>query len=146
MQRTGVKLLPRFQKLDRTRQRLLIEAVATLTFISVALHLLPFKRAIRLGAVRISPRHPGSKVEDVIWAVEAAARRLPWTIVCIQSGISAQRMLRRRGKEAILHYGVGNGRRSENLEAHVWVAVDGQPVIGGEEARAFAPVAAFPSD
>jgi hypothetical protein len=80
----------------------------------------------------------------VVSAIETAARRLPWRVVCIQKGIAAQRMLRRRGLDAVLHYGIGNDRDRDRLDAHVWVSVDGAPVIGGEEARAFAPVAAFP--
>ena len=112
-----------------------------LTVVSAALSLLPFKRAIRLGSVPLAPVSPAA-VQDIVSAVETAARQLPWRIVCIQRGITAQRMLRRRGLDAKLHYGIGS--KDDVLAAHVWVSLDGVPVIGGEEATAFAPVGAFP--
>jgi hypothetical protein len=137
-------LLPRFQGLDRERQLLLLEALITLTLTSAALHVLPFKRAIRLGSIGLGIPKPRMSVESVVWAIEAVGRRLPWKIVCIQSGLAAQRMMRRRGIEAILHYGIANERPSSRLEAHVWVSVNGKPVLGGAEAREFVPVATYP--
>ena len=117
----------------------------TLAAVAAALRVLAFKRAIRLGAVALHGRPTASdSIADCIWAVEAAARRVPWRSVCIQNGIAAQWMLRRRGIDAVLRYGIANERSPHRLEAHVWVTVDGEPVIGGAEARSFAPVAAFP--
>ena len=133
----------RWSRLSGRRQRLLFEAAATLIAVSVALRVLPFRRVIRLGAVSVRGRSEDA-AEDCIWAMEAAARRLPWPIVCIQKGIAGQRLLRRHGIDAKLHYGIANPADRPKLEAHVWVTVGGEPVIGGTEARAFAPVAAYP--
>jgi hypothetical protein len=137
----AMRVVTRFWRLPARRRRLLLQATATLALASGALSLLPFKRAIRLGSVPLR-RVRGDTAEEVISAVETAARRLPWRNVCIHKGIAAQRMLRRRGLDATLHYGIGNGGNA--LAAHVWVSLDGVPVIGGEEARAFACVGAFP--
>lgn len=131
----------RFRQLPARRRALLLEAMASLALASAGLRLLPFKRAIRLGSVPLRRAVTGN-AEEVAWAVEAAARRVPWRAVCIHKGIAAQRMLRSRGLDATLHYGIGND--SDGLAAHVWVNLDGAPVIGGEEARAFAAVGAFP--
>jgi hypothetical protein len=84
--------------------------------------------------------------EDVIWAVEAAARRLPWRIVCIQKGLAAQRMLRAAGMDAILHYGMRCLQQDDTLEAHVWVTVGQEAVIGGDEAEGFVTVATYPPE
>ena len=130
--------------LSRQRLLLLAEAAGTLAAVSFALHALPFKRVIRMGSVRLANRSPTATAHDCVWAVEAAARRVPWRAVCIQQGIAAQRMLRRRGIDAVLHYGIASRGAAAKLEAHVWVTVEGRPVIGGEEARGFAPVAAYP--
>ena len=64
--------------------------------------------------------------------------------MCIEQGLAAQRMLRRRGIDARLHYGARNGHSASRLEAHVWVTVDGVPVIGGAEAARYAAIATYP--
>ena len=137
-------LISRFRRLDRARRLLAIEAAITLAWVSTALRVLPFSRAIRLGAISLGKADPGPGLDECIWAIETAARHLPWRIVCIQQGIAAQRMLRRRGIDATLHYGIANNRTPGRLEAHVWVTVAGRAVVGGAEAREFAPVAAYP--
>jgi hypothetical protein len=81
---------------------------------------------------------------DIVWAVQAAARRLPWRTMCIEQGIVAQRMLRSIGVEALLHYGARNDAMSGKLAAHVWVSAGGTSLIGGEEASAFREIATFP--
>jgi len=97
------------------------------------------------GSVPLSsaPRRPAT-IETAVWAVEAAARRLPWRTMCIEQGLAAQRMLRRRGIDARLHYGARNDHSAGKLEAHVWVTVDGVAVIGESEAGRFAEIATYP--
>lgn len=134
----------KFVRLDAGRKRLLLEASATLTAISALLRLLPFRRAIELGAVPLGQCSDDQVAADCVWAVERAGRALPWRIVCIQQGIAAQRMLRRHGFDARLHYGVAKGREVGELAAHVWVSVNGSVLIGGAEAPKFTAVAAYP--
>jgi hypothetical protein len=64
--------------------------------------------------------------------------------MCIEKGLVVQRMLRSGGADAILHYGARHHRDTRNLEAHVWVTVDGCAVIGGAESGEFAPIASYP--
>jgi hypothetical protein len=137
--------LRKFSRLSLQQQMLLVEAWATLAMVSAARAVLPFKRAIRLGSisVRRDRRRPCSP-EEIAWAVGAAARRLPWRIVCIQKGIAAQRMFRRHGFDATLHYGIAPTGDRPKLHAHVWVTVAGAALVGGREAREFAPIAAYP--
>jgi hypothetical protein len=134
--------LVRFRRLSGKRRRLLVRAALALTQASVAVASLPFRRAIRLGAVPLGI-DPIS-VEDCVWAVEAAARRLPWRTMCIEKGLAVQRMLRGGGVAALLHYGARHHPETSKLEAHVWVTVDGRAVIGGEEAGEFAPIVSYP--
>ena len=144
MQRTRTNALSRFQRLGPERRLLLVEAAATLVAVSAALRLLPFSKTIRLGAGTVANNRAARCVPgDVVWAIEAAARRLPWRAVCIDKGIAAQRMLRRRGMDATLHYGIGTHADEGDLKAHVWVTLDGIAVIGGAEAADFAEVSAF---
>ncbi len=124
---------------------MLIEAAYELALASASVALLPFKRAIARGStpVRAADRYPG-KFEPLVWAIEAAARRLPWRTMCIEQGLAAQRMLRRRGVDARLHYGARNDHSASRVEAHVWVTVDGAPIIGGAEAARYAAIATYP--
>lgn len=129
-------------RLDGRRRRLLAEAAGSLTLASFALRLLPFRWAIRIGTIRLGPRQPDA--EDCVAAIESVSRHLPWRTKCIQKGLAAQRMLRGRGVDAILRYGVRHHPESRELEAHVWVCVGNRTVIGGDEAAAFATVITSP--
>ena len=122
---------------------MLLNAVLSLGATSLVVAMLPFRIAIRFGCVPVRSKARGAP-EDVIWAIEAAARLVPWRTVCIQKGLAAQRMLRAGGANAVLHYGARHHQEDGKLEAHVWVTVGGNPVIGGEEAAGFAPVATYP--
>jgi hypothetical protein len=64
--------------------------------------------------------------------------------MCIEKGLTAQRMLRSGGVDAILHYGARHRPGSGRLEAHVWISVGGETVMGGEQAANFAELATFP--
>ena len=134
--------MTRLNRLPRDRQRLLVRALVLLTLISAAVAWLPFDRAIRLGSVPLGRRR--ANAEDTVWAVEAAARRLPWRTVCIEKGLALQRLLRSAGVDAILHYGARHHPIDGRLEAHVWVSVADRAVIGGEEAPQFAAIATYP--
>ena len=138
-------MFERFRHLGRERQSLLIDAICELALASASVALLPFRRAIVRGSRPLSAasRTPVT-IETVVWAVEAASRRMPWRTVCIEQGLAAQRMLRRRGIDARLHYGARNDHSVGRLEAHVWVTVDGVVVIGESEAGRFAEIAAYP--
>jgi hypothetical protein len=66
-------------------------------------------------------------------------------MVCFQKGLALQTLLRGRGIDAKLNYGVGfDPERS--IRAHVWVSADGDIVIGGEEAPNFRLLASLPPD
>jgi hypothetical protein len=121
----------------------LLRAAALLGVASAAVALTPFRYAMRFGSVPLG-RRQAIPAEEIVWAVEAAARRLPWRTVCIEKGLVVQRMLRLAGVRAILHYGARHHPESSKLEAHVWVTIDGRAVIGGEVAPDFAPVATYP--
>jgi hypothetical protein len=131
----------RFRRLDPGRRRLLARACVTLSVASAMVALLPFRRAVRFGCVPLGKKGPDA--DECIWAIEAAARRLPWRAMCIEQGLAAQRMLRRGGLDAVLHYGIRQPPPSGKLEAHVWVSVGGKAVIGGEAASGYAEVATF---
>ena len=142
MQMMRAPALVRLYRMDRERRRLLLRALLVLTAASAAVAAWPFRVAIRFGAVPLKGRAARGSAECVK-AIESVSRRLPWRTKCIEKGLAVQRLLRSGGVDALLHYGA---RHAENgmLEAHVWVSVDGETVIGGDEAPGFAELAQYP--
>lgn len=136
-------LIARWMRLGRLRQLLLIEASIALAAASAAVRLLPFKRAVRLGSRSLSAVRLQDVTPDARWAVKTAAHRLPWKAVCFQQGLALQWMLRRRGVDARLHYGIARDEAGE-LEAHVWITAGDRVIIGEDEAPRFQRVAIFP--
>lgn len=131
----------------------LVEAFAALALASFAVRFIAFRRIARFASRRSAGSPPGDAeaiVTRVAWAVDAAARRAPFRAVCIERGLAAQAMLRRRGIAAVLHYGVAQAARvpgqpeSDGLAAHVWVVHGSRDVTGGAEAAGFTRLASFP--
>jgi len=120
------------------------EAAVLLAGASLAIRWLPFRRLVRLMGQ--GPPRPAPAISDLAaipLAVRRASARLPWKTVCFQEGLAAHWMLRARGIDSRLHYGIRPG--AAGLSAHVWVEADGRIVIGEEEQRgAHHRVAVFP--
>jgi hypothetical protein len=128
----------RAHRLSPARLALHAEALASVVAASLAIRLLPFRRVVEARP----PGRARGEVDIALLraAVRAWARRVPWRAKCFESGVALRAMLARRGIPSTLHYGIGSG---EDLIAHVWLSVDGETVIGGEEAAKFAQVAEF---
>ena len=124
----------------------LIEGGAALTVASLAIRWLPFTRVLRLADVKGPASQSGSlaTMRRARWAVGRLADLAPWRAVCFQRGLALHWMLRRRGLPSLLHYGVG--RDGDRVTAHVWVSLDGQILIGGEEAARHPCLAIRPVD
>ena len=143
----GVRsLVSRSVGLAPRKRRALIAAVTALVAASLAVRLLPFRRAIRFGLAEGALRETNQAeqlITDFTWAVEAAARHLPIGAKCIHKGLALQRLLRSRGVPALLHYGIGKNE-SDDLAAHVWVEAGGRVIMGGEDIAAYRRVAIYP--
>lgn len=123
------------------------EALLTLAWATVAIRFTPFKRVVRAAGRPLTRCAPLAASPDQLTklhrAVDAVSRRVPWKAVCFQRGLALHMMLRRRGHGSLLHYGVAQAH--EAVTAHVWVSLDGQILIGGEQAPQFRLVATFPA-
>lgn len=126
---------------------LVAEAGLALTVASLAIAIVPFRRIARSLSRSPLGDRPGADAAAlrVRWAIEACAWRLPWKTVCFQKGLALHWMLRRRGVDSRLHYGVAQNA-GLGLRAHVWVSLSGETVIGGDGADQFACLAIFPAD
>ena len=71
------------------------------------------------------------------------AKQVPFRALCFEQGLALQRMLRRRGVDARLHYGIGKNE-ANRIEAHVWINVGDRVVIGEQGLGQFQTVAIFP--
>jgi hypothetical protein len=124
-----------------------VEAALQLVRVSVELHRRRAGGTVELlGRVRTdaeaSTASPAqlATAARVGFAVSRASDRLPWHPTCLRQAIAAQRMLRCRGIAARLHLGISTACSSE---AHAWVTVGTQPVIGQGAPGSFVPLAGF---
>jgi hypothetical protein len=141
-----MRRLVQFLRLAAPDRRLLVEAIAGLVVAGVSLRLFRFARlAARLGThMAESPleqdRSAAVEAVRIRWAVETAARHLPWKPMCLPQAVAAQRMLRRRGIPSTLYLGVAPGR---GYGAHAWVRAGRVVVTGGPRPDQFAVVSTF---
>ena len=130
-------------------RRLLVKAVILLVAARFGLWLLPFASVRRLSGglvrtpmrVRDGERHPGK----VVWAVEAAGRRLPRASTCLTRALASQVLLARRGYPALVRIGVAGGGES-GLEAHAWVESGGEVLVGGIGTERYAILTTLEAD
>ena len=117
----------------------LIEAAGFLVLARVGLWTLPFQ-FLSAGIERVPARARSARIDhpvDIGRVVDAVARRLPMPMTCLVQALAAKAMLRRRGYQSTLRFGVRTetiGRRrlraSLRLDAHAWLVCDGQVVVG----------------
>lgn len=121
----------------------IVEAGAALVIVSLATRLLPFKSYIGVGARRLETKPARSGIEEAR-IIDAIANRAPFRAVCLQRGLALQWMLRRRGIDAVLHYGVQLKPDGQEIAAHVWVSVDGDVLLGAPQHLHYTEVARYP--
>jgi len=140
--------LKRYARIPRTRRRLLWEALGALTIARGAMALLPFRRIAAwlgtLGAESPATAAPEEirSAEEVGWAVGVLARRVPWDGRCLAQALAATGMLRRRGLEGTISFGVRRGE-SAGFDAHAWLRLGSCVVTGGPGHQRFKTVTTF---
>ena len=134
----------------RNRDDIVLAARATgwLWLAWMTIDILPFKLFRKMMRPPIgNPRMKGDLAlaysRRVSWAVGAAALRVPWRAVCFHRGLAAHQILCRTGVPAELHYGVAKSS-IKGFEAHVWVTVNGEIVVGEQMRDRFTPLGVFP--
>ena len=128
--------LRRFYRISRSRKRLLGEALIALAIARAAMALLPFRRiAAWMGTSGAETPATATVAEicvakEIGWAVCVIARRVPWDGRCLAQALAGTGMLRRRGLEGTVSFGVCRGGNSE-LNAHAWLRFGSCMVTGG---------------
>jgi hypothetical protein len=120
-------------EISKRQRRLLHRALFFGAVIRLALWVIPF-RVTRYSVERLqkSPNAFGRLdpqiVQEVIWAVQTASRRIPCAS-CLTQGLVTQILLGRLGEPSQLCLGVAR-TPGGRLEAHAWVEIGGRIVIG----------------
>lgn len=141
-------------RMTGARRALLLEATVWLALARVALLLLPFRKvAAHLGEVCL-PAVAAGRIEQssgdpeaaddaraVAWAIRMMAGKVPFRAVCLQQGVAAKMMLRRRGIESALHFGVAPN--ATGLDAHAWLNTADAKVTGYPVGKEFTELACW---
>lgn len=118
---------------------MLARAVLLVAATRVALHLLPYRRVEQaLAPERVPPRPTAGRGADpriqrrVLWAVDAAARRLLPRKPCLTQALVARWLLARHGIPSTMRIGVAYDAR-RRLQAHAWLEQEGRVILGGAD-------------
>jgi len=112
-------------------RNLALLTLVLMTAVRVALWTLPFRwmRTALERSARV--RFPEGRVNEkqVGWAVRLASRYVP-RATCLTQAVTAQALLKRARIGGRLVIGVS---KTQRLEGHTWVEVNGYTVVGGTE-------------
>jgi hypothetical protein len=122
---------------------LLARAFCLLLAAKCALRLLPVRHVIawKQRAVRSPQAAQECDLRRIRHAVLVAARYSPIRFVCFPQCLAAAALLRSRGIQSRLHYGVT--RAGAQLVTHTWLEAGGEIVIGGEVAASYSTLAVY---
>jgi Transglutaminase-like superfamily len=130
-------------KAKSMRRNYQCEAAIMLAVARLAVEVVPPSRLFAWASrpPRRVQRFPGDEAGWVGWAVETVGAK-PWMrALCLPRAIAAQTMLRRRGIASKLCLGVA--RNGGAMEAHAWVEIGSDKIVGGIEAQRFTRLAEF---
>lgn len=147
-------LITKFRGLSSSRRRLVITSAGLLLLARVGLRLFPyqkvhdrFERSARRGSVQNdrsgSPADEGI-VENIVWAVNSVAARIPGT-ACLPRALVGRYLLLRVGCPANIRFGANKGADGA-FAAHAWLESRDRVLIGGETMQEYSPLTAWPTD
>jgi hypothetical protein len=143
--RRARSLLRRSREIGPGGLALLARAFWLLLAAKIALKTVPVSRIIawkqRPLAATGEPSLASEYRQRVRHAVLVAARYSPVRFVCFPQCLAASALLRRKGIDSRLHYGVA--REDGKLVTHTWLEAGGEIVIGGEVAAEYSTLAIY---
>lgn len=119
------------------------EAVVMLVLARLAVRFVPPARLFAWAnrPPRRIRRFAREEADWVAWAIDDIGARRWMNASCLPRALAAHAMLRRRGIASRICLGVA--RTGDALAAHAWVELGDEKIVGGAEAAAFTPIAAF---
>ena len=131
-----MKALHKILALSSGDRALLVDAILCVLAARFAVWTLPARRLLAKPPVAPLPR---LSPERIGWAIQAAARRLPYS-TCLVRALAGHHLLARHGYVSELHVGVVN---REGFQAHAWLEYDGVTLLGATPEQ-YVPL--FPKD
>jgi hypothetical protein len=95
----------------------------------------------RVAPLRDNPWPQNAHARAVRRSIEKVASLLPWRSSCLVRALAARALLRRRGIDCVIHFGVTTS--DGKVTAHAWCEGGGGVVCGGGEVEQFAHLAGF---
>ncbi len=143
-------MLKTISRLALSELILIIEACLLIMAAAFAVRFFKFQTLRKIASLPLRPKPETKAATDTLLpkvrsAVAIAARRSPFRSLCFEQGLTAQLMLRRRGINSKLFYGLNSGDE-KTLGAHVWVMADDFPICGERVAGNFAVMITMPAD
>ena len=130
-------MLRKFAGYSALERRLVVKAWFTLIAVRTLLWVAPYRwleaRLIKPPAATAANVPPA----DIALAVTRASRLVPFA-TCLTQALAGGFLIRRAGRNAIIHFGVAKG--DAGFKAHAWLESDGGILIGGREAAAYLPL------
>ncbi len=130
-----IRRFNRFLKLSTEEQGLFLRAILLVGLVRLGLWLIPLRVLHRaLGSFFIGSKAPGKRqhpAERISWAVRVAGDVIPYS-TCLVQALAAQALLSAGGQASNLCIGVAKEGRS-SIEAHAWVEIEGEVIIGATE-------------
>jgi hypothetical protein len=140
----------KFAALPLRRMLLLLEAASFLAAARVALLMMPFPRIAKyLGELRAPATESfvtnGEQAiaREIGWAVDRAARAVPFRAVCLPRALAAWQMLHLRRVPSRLHFGASKTPGNAAMATHAWLDASGIEVTGYPEANQFVELGYF---
>jgi hypothetical protein len=128
----------------RTMRRVYLrEAAVTLVLARLAVRFVPPARIFAWAdrPPRCIRRFATDEIGWISWAIDNVGAK-PWmNALCLPRALAAHAMLRQRGIASRLCLGVARDR--DALNAHAWVEIGNDKIVGGAEADGFTRLATF---
>jgi hypothetical protein len=136
-----MRKLAKFLRLPTAEKFLLLRTVILVAAIRVGLWVLPFRVLQRFTPRARKTKHTKYSVEQFIWAVRATSRYVP-RATCLTQAMAAQTLLLRAGYNPKVKIGVAKNEK-KLFEAHAWLVLDDQVLIGGTEVERYTALTIF---
>jgi hypothetical protein len=137
----------RFLALAPPRRRLLLEAAVSLVRARLDILFVPFPRMARRWGALHEPgplasvsEQEAATAREVAWAIDWAARLLPFRLVCLPRAVAAWHMLARRQIGCRIHFGAQRIAGEKSLRTHAWVKAGSIEVTGVPESYTCAEI------
>jgi len=132
-----MRIVRRFVAYSALERRLVVQAWFVLIAVRVLLSVVPY-RWIEAWLLKPPAAAPGAAAPaDIARAVTRASRLVP-AATCLTQALAGAFLIRRAGRDAVLHFGVA--KDDDGFKAHAWLESDGGILIGGGEAAAYLPL------